>query len=152
MIIVRVFKGKATSEKKSLLHINCICEYQNSFKLKEDNYWVKNRSFVTMKYAAQVFLNLYPETMFKDLKRYRPYIPHQNVGNPRYCTPCPGGRGGGEVHPISQKLIISKYSHATPHFKGNFMLNHNQVIKGFKSQVQVKKIRVFFYNFYCFKP
>ena len=91
MIIVRVFKGKATSEKKSLLHINCICEYQNSFKLKEDNYWVKNRSFVTMKYAAQVFLNLYPETMFKDTD---PISLTKMWGTQDIALHALGGRGG----------------------------------------------------------
>ena len=35
---------------------------------------------------------------------------------------------GGYI-PVCQKLIISKYNHVTPHFKGNFMLNHNQVVK-----------------------
>ena len=35
---------------------------------------------------------------------------------------------------LCQKLIISKYSIVTTHFKGNFMLNHNQVVKSNKKQ------------------
>ena len=31
--------------------------------------------------------------------------------------------------PVCQKLVISKYSNMTTHFKGNFILNHTQVIK-----------------------
>ena len=39
-----------------------------------------------------------------------------------------------EYVPVSQTLIISKYSNVNPHFKGNFILNHNQVVKSGKNQ------------------
>ena len=34
----------------------------------------------------------------------------------------------GAYIPVCQKLIISKYNHGTPHLKGSFMLNRNQVL------------------------
>ena len=52
----------------------------------------------------------------------------------------------GAYIPVCQKLIISKYNHGTPHLKGSFMLNRNQVVKcsknyyfDFFSQVQEQK-------------
>ena len=74
----------------------------------------------------EFFLSLYPETMFKEIS---PYVPHQNVGNPRYWPPCPPG---GYI-PLCQKLIISEYNHLTPLLKGNFMLNRNQAVKSSKN-------------------
>ena len=39
---------------------------------------------------------------------------------------------GGYI-PVCQKSIISKYNHVTPHLKGNYMLNPNQVVKSSKN-------------------
>ena len=36
--------------------------------------------------------------------------------------------------PACQKLIVSKYGNVTSHFKGNFLLNHNQVVKSSNNQ------------------
>ena len=66
-----------------------------------------------MKYATRAFfLNLDPETK---LKRQSPYISHQNGCNPRYSPLEPRDGWRGYV-PECQKLVISKYSHATLHF------------------------------------
>ena len=65
------------------------------------------------------------------LKRYRPYVPHQNVGNPRYyLSPLPT-MPPRDYFSVFQKLIILKESHVIPHFKENCILNHNhnQVVK-----------------------
>ena len=55
---------------------------------------------------------------FECLKRYSP-CPSPKCGEPKILTPMPPG---GYV-PVCQKLTISKYSHVTPYFKGNFMWN-----------------------------
>ena len=64
-----------------------------------------------------------------DIEDICQYVPHQNVGNPRYCSHAPRG-----YVQVSQKLIISKYCHVAPHFKGNFVRNRNQVVKSSKNQ------------------
>ena len=75
----------------------------------------------------EFFLNLYPETMFKEIQ-----------------LPCPSPKcretkilplmPPRDYVPVCQKLIISKYSIVTTHFKVNFILNHNQVVRSNKNQ------------------
>ena len=89
----------------------------------------KNRSFVTIKYVARVCFEFAP----RNLKRYSSYVLHQNVENPRSMPPMPP-----RVYvPVCQKLIISKYSNVTPHFKGNFILfilDHSHDVKSNKNK------------------
>ena len=70
----------------------------------------------------EFFLNLYPETMLKEIY---PLCSSPKCGEPKtlaFMSP-------REYVPVSQTLIISKYSNVNPHFKGNLILNHNQVVK-----------------------
>ena len=102
-------------------------DFFNPFRRQISISWVKNRSSMTINMLLQfVFFEFVPRNR---LKRYSPYMPHQNLWNPRYWPPYPPGA----YTPVCQNLIISKYNHVTPQLKGNFMLNCNQVVKSRKN-------------------
>ena len=74
----------------------------------------------------EFFLNLNPGTMFKEIQ---PVCPSPKCGKPK-ILPLMSLR---DYVPVSQKLITSKYSNVNFHFKENFILNHNQVVKSSKN-------------------